>query len=141
MSVDGLVARARARAQLLMVDDCTITRIAPGAFNATTGEYAETSTVLYTGKCRLRSASAAQVTVTERVAGDAEQPTFRPVLLVPFGAVSAAVFVGDRVEVTGVALFKIVGMLESSTRSADAFLVEQITQATGYDSGTESYDY
>ena len=96
MSVTGLVARARAAHQQLMVDSCIITRHTRGALNTSTGDYATTQTVLYSGKCRLRGSTAAAVTAREVPSGDAEQSANRYALILPYG-VDNTVEEGDTV--------------------------------------------
>lgn len=112
-----------------MVDVCVISRSTPGVFDAGTGDYATSTLTLYSGKCRLRAPSAAQVTVTERIAGDAEQATNRAALILPAAADTSLVEVGDRVEVTGRGVFTVVGRAESSTLTADGFLIERVEGA------------
>ncbi len=124
MSIDGLVARARQRHESLMVDTCTIARLTPGAMNTTTGAITNTSTTVYSGKCRLRGGTAAAATVRESDAGEAEQASNRYALLIPFGA-DSVVLVGD-VATIGTRTFTVVGRIKATTTTAASLLVEEV---------------
>lgn len=124
MSVDGLVARARQRHEALMVDTCTIVRLTPGALNTTTGAITNTSTTVYSGKCRLRSSTAAAVAIRETDTGEAEQTSHRYALLLPYGS-DSTVAVGD-VATIGTRTFTIVGRIKASTTTAASLLVEEV---------------
>lgn len=63
MQLESLVQAGQVAAGRLMGDACTIKRPAVGAFNETTGLYADASTTLYTGKCRVRFQDVSDVTV------------------------------------------------------------------------------
>ena len=123
MSVDGLVARARQRHESLMVDTCTIVRLTPGAMNTTTGAITNTSSTLYSGKCRLRGSTAAGVAVRESDAGEAEQASNRYALLLPYGS-DTTIAVGD-VATIGTRSFTIVGRIKATTTTAASLLVEE----------------
>lgn len=121
---DLLLARARRIQQDLMDDACTVTEIDRGAFDPQTGDHATVETVIYSGRCRIRSAW----DFVERPAGDAEQRINRPALVLPWGA-APTLKPGSRVTVTGDAAgeFTLVGVLRvASTASADAYLIEAV---------------
>lgn len=117
------------RARSLMIDTCTITRATSPTFNTTTGVYSTSTTSIYSGACRVRGASVASITVTEAQAGDAEQRTTRPVLVVPHDA-DCDSQVGDTVTMTGGALtgrtFTVISRVESSTMTGLGFVIEAI---------------
>jgi hypothetical protein len=55
MTAEAATLAGRVEAEALMVDTCTITRAAQGTFNETTLVYdSNTSTTVYTGKCRVK---------------------------------------------------------------------------------------
>jgi hypothetical protein len=54
MSLGGIVARGRAAAERLMVDTCTIVRVTGQTTNPTTGVVTDTTTAVYTGKCKVQ---------------------------------------------------------------------------------------
>ncbi len=123
MAVTGLVARARARHELLMVDTCVITRVTNGSLNTSTGDYSTTVTSMYSGKCRLRGSTAGAASVRELQAGEAEQPTYRYQLLLPHGSYAAAV--GDRVAHDS-RTYVVVGEVDATTTTAQALIVEEV---------------
>lgn len=51
---DILVAAGRARAESIMVDACTITRVAVVYTSPETGQQTKTTTTVYSGKCRVQ---------------------------------------------------------------------------------------
>ena len=61
-----------------MIDTCTITRVAQGAFNDTTGRRAETSSVVFSGVCRVKVAP-----ITQAEAGDRKNVISSQVLVLP----------------------------------------------------------
>lgn len=107
-----------------MTDACVITRVANGALNATTGDYATTSSQMYAGKCRLRGSTAGAASVRELQAGEAEQASNRYALLIPFGA-DSVVLVGD-VATIGTRTFTVVGRIKATTTTAASLLVEEV---------------
>lgn len=129
MSIPRLVARGRAFAQRVMVDECTITRATAGAFNATTGNYAQTTATLYTGVCRVKGPSAGNAAPQEVEAGDAEQVRTRQTLVLPHGE-ATTVDEGDLVTMTAGTLsgqtFTVVGVVDATTMTARALLVERV---------------
>lgn len=129
MSVPRLVARGRSFAERVMVDACTITRVANGAFNATTGNYAQTTSTLYTGVCRVKGPSAGNAAPQEVDAADAEQVRTRQTVVLPHGE-AATVDEGDIVTLTSGALtgqtFTVVGVVDATTMTARALLVERV---------------
>jgi hypothetical protein len=54
MSRSSVLARGRAAAEAGMVDMCTITRATGRSTNTTTGAVTDTTSTLYTGKCRVQ---------------------------------------------------------------------------------------
>lgn len=126
-AVELLLTRARIRARAVMVDTCTVDHYTRGTMNATTGAYTDTPTTVYSGPCRIRSTTAANTTSVERVTGDAEQVTHRPVLLLPYNDPGAsAPDLGDRVTVNGTRTYTVAARLDSTTGTARAYLVETV---------------
>jgi hypothetical protein len=54
MSAQSATLAGRAAAERLMVDTCTITRVTGGSSDPETGVRTQTTTVVYTGKCRFK---------------------------------------------------------------------------------------
>ena len=127
MNIDGLVARARQRHESLMIDTCTIVRLTPGSMNTTTGAITNTSTTIYSGKCRLRGGTAAAATVRESDAGEAEQTSNRYALLLPYGS-DTSVLVGDQATI-GSRTFTVVGRIKTTTITAASLLVEETPES------------
>lgn len=129
MNTAGLVARGRIAARRLMLDTCTITRATTPVFNSTTGAYTTSSTSIYSGPCRVRTPSVAGITITDAQAGDAEQHTVRPVLVLPHGEAADAE-AGDVVTMTGGDLsgqtFTVVSSVDSTTMTARALVIEAV---------------
>jgi hypothetical protein len=123
VAISGLIARARARHQALMIDTCVITRNTSSSLNTTTGAYTLTGTTKYSGKCRLRGSTAGAASVRELQAGEAEQPTYRYQLLIPHGSYAAAV--GD-VVVCDSRTFTVVGEVAATMTTAQALIVEEV---------------
>lgn len=48
------IARGRAAHELVMTDTCTVTRPGSRTYNPTTQQYADTTTTVYTGPCRIK---------------------------------------------------------------------------------------
>lgn len=74
MNTEAILARLRTTHQSVMVDTCTITRTTVGALNETTGEYAETTTTVYSGVCRVKPAPTSTVDAAG-IAVDTARPT------------------------------------------------------------------
>lgn len=55
---DGVTRFGRVQAENLMTSACTISSVATGGVDPATGEYTQTVTTVYSGKCRLRWQSA-----------------------------------------------------------------------------------
>jgi hypothetical protein len=55
MPAGDLVIRGRVAAGRLMVDTCTITRVTGQSVNPNTGAVTDTTTTIYTGKCRVQT--------------------------------------------------------------------------------------
>lgn len=129
MSIPQLLARGRAAHERLMRDTCTITRVSTSTFNTTTGDYSTTTASIYSGVCRLKGPTAGNAAPQEVQAADAEQVRTRQTLVLPHGAASG-VAEGDRVAMTSGALsgqtYTVVGVVATSTMTADAVLVEQV---------------
>lgn len=139
MSVTGLVARARAVHQRLMVDSCVIARATRGALNTTTGQYATTWATIYSGKCRLRGSTASAANAREVQAGEAEHDANRYALILPYG-VDNTVADGDIVtfdpreysDEYGPSYddrqrtFTVVGRLKTTTITAASLIVEEV---------------
>jgi hypothetical protein len=60
MSAASVLARAQAAAVALMVDTCTIRRLASTSTDAETGVITATYTTIYSGACRVQQRSTAQ---------------------------------------------------------------------------------
>jgi hypothetical protein len=54
MSATGVTLAGRRAAEALMVDTCTITRVTGGTSDPETGVHTQTTTVVYSGKCRFQ---------------------------------------------------------------------------------------
>ena len=127
MNVPGLVAAGREAHERLMIDTCTIVRLTPGSMNTTTGAITNTSSTLYTGKCRLRGSTAAAVAIRETDTGEAEQTSHRYALLLPYGS-DTTIAVGD-VATIGTRTFTVVGRIKATTTTAASLLVEETPES------------
>ena len=127
MNIDGLLVRARARHESLMIDTVTIARLTPGAMNTTTGAITNSSATVYSGKCRLRGRTAAGASVRESDAGEAEQAANRYALLLPYGS-DSSILVGD-VATIGSRTFTVVGRIKATTTTAASLLVEEAPES------------
>ena len=90
-----MLARGRAAALQLMVDECLIERLTPGSFNSTTGDYADVWAEIYSGRCRLKSqggGSAAQF-------GEHEVSLASYQVVLPWD-MGPEIRIGDRVTIT-----------------------------------------
>lgn len=118
-----LVARARVAHQRLMTDTVTITRNGTPTMNTTTGALTVSSSTIYTGKCRLRGATASGAEAREPDASDAQQSTNRYALILPYGS-DASVLVGD-IATIGSRVFTVLGRVKTTTITAASLLVEE----------------
>ena len=96
MSALTAAARGRAAAIALMTDACVITRITGRVLNPTTGALVDTTTTVYTGKCRFKAQQSARP--RDLAAGETAVPENAPVVSVPITV--TAVNEGDRVSIT-----------------------------------------
>lgn len=97
MSIAGILARGRQVAEGLMTDTCAITRVTgTGAINETTGQYVDTTSTIYSGKCRvqLRNMTVAALPLS----GDRQVVALQLEVSIPLS--STAPKVGDKVTVT-----------------------------------------
>ncbi len=81
---------AQRTAERLMVDACTIRRATGRTFNETTGQYTPTTSVIYSGKCKVQIRGSSQ---GEAQAGDREVVTLSTELHLPMSV--TAVLVDD----------------------------------------------
>jgi len=86
--------QGRTAAERIMLDTCTIRRKTGTAFDETTGRYTDTTTTVYTGKCKLQD----RIIQGESEAGGREVITLSSVLHLPVPV--TAVQVDDVAEVT-----------------------------------------
>jgi hypothetical protein len=121
----------RRQAEALMVSSCVISRMSGRSLNEQTGEYSDTFTVVYDGRCEFKYSQAS----FEDVDAASQQLTQqRPVLKVPVEG-TAGVMVGDVVELTGHPLdtgmvglqFRIAGLHSRTYATARRFPVEVTT--------------
>lgn len=117
------VAHAR-----LMVDTCTISRVATGSFDDSTGQRVEVSRTIYTGACRVKISAVSPV--AERNAGERANVVTAPTLVLPGDNVSD-IRERDVVTITASAspalvgrVFSIIGADSATTASARRFLIE-----------------
>lgn len=96
MSLTQVLASGRAAAEALMVDTCTVTRVTGQALDEDTGAYVDTTSTIYSGKCRVQVRNAA--TAALPLAGEREVVAFMLELQIPMSA--AALAVGDKVTIT-----------------------------------------
>jgi hypothetical protein len=96
VSITGILARGRQVAEQLMTDACTITRVTGQTLNETTGQYVDTTSTIYTGKCRvqLRNMTVASLPLS----GDRQVVALQLEVSIPLS--STAPKVGDKVTVT-----------------------------------------
>lgn len=131
--VDGrlreFVGRGRARHKRLMLDSVAVARISRGTLNTTTGQYATTSTPIYTGYGRIKR----EMSRDQEAAGG-ERQAARLLLVLPYGATGAADLApGDVVTVSASlnadlvgATLTVVGAEQGSTASAHRYIVEDV---------------
>lgn len=101
MSATSALMRGRARAQALMVDACTVTRLNRGATTTDpeTGVVTPVYTTIYTGACKVQDAGQSEVARPEEV-GQAERYLSRLTLHVPVTDVTGGITSDDIVTVT-----------------------------------------
>lgn len=80
MSAASVLARGRVAAEALMVDTCTIRRVASEATDPETGQPSRTYTTIYTGKCRFQQSD---VQARPETAGEAYVLMLRRELQLP----------------------------------------------------------
>lgn len=97
MSAASVLARGRAAAEALMVDAdaCVITRVPGRTTNTTTGVVTETTSTLYTGKCRVQ-----QKPAEARREEIGEDRTLLLTMMVQLPASVTGLIVGDRITIT-----------------------------------------
>lgn len=100
MSATALIARGRAAAERLMVDACTIKRVASSTTSLTTGVITPTYTTMYSGKCRIQQRT--QGLARPHEAGEAHLLLLQMEVHLPM--TSAAFQVDDQVTITASAL-------------------------------------
>lgn len=96
-AADGATRMGRRQAEALMTSTCTITRVTGRALSESTGQYTDTTTVIYSGKCELRFDSEALNAVDGQGQILSEQ---RPLVKLPVEG-SAGVQVDDVGTLTG----------------------------------------
>lgn len=99
MSAQSAILAGRVAAERLMIDTCTIVRVTGVTTDPVNGRPAETTTPVYSGRCRIqqRGATGSRTDVAD---ASVVQVTYE--LQLPMSA--AAVLVEDRVTVTAAAL-------------------------------------
>lgn len=85
MTVGTILARARRRFQVLMRDECTITRVTGQTFDPDTGTYTDTTETVYTGPCRLKP----EFGGFETEAGSREVGIHRHTVMLPWDTTTA----------------------------------------------------
>ena len=144
--IGPLLARARATHAQILTDTCQISRTTRGALNTTTGQYATTTEVLYTGACRVKGPGAGQAAVDDVTAGEAQQQRTRQALVLPHWTArpeyspeyapasydTRSVRPGDVVVITAGSLvgasFVVVGQVDSTTMTGHSILIEAVAQ-------------
>lgn len=96
MSVVDLLVKGRAAAESLMVDTCTVTRVTGRTLDEDDGTYSDTTSIVYSGKCRIQVRNAAVAALP--LSGEREVVAFMLELQTPM--TGAALAVGDVVTVT-----------------------------------------
>lgn len=124
-----LLARGRARHELLMLDTVAVTRLTTGSLNTTTGLYTPSSAAVYTGFGRIK-----RETSRDQSAADGERQSNRLVLVLPYGATGAGdILPGDVVTVTASvngdltgATLTVVGLEQGTTATAHRYIIEDV---------------
>jgi hypothetical protein len=126
--------RGRSRAEALMVDQCTITRVTgePGPLDPETGERPPAPTItVYNGRCKVQTF---EPNPSRPESGDHVYTVQRYSVHLP---VSAPVTqVGDLVEITAAAAdpelvgrrYEVVGLMHKSLATARRMLVDEVTR-------------
>lgn len=96
MSVAGILARGRVQAEALMTDACTITRVTGQTLNEVDGTYNDTTSTVYTGKCRVQLRNMAVAALP--LSGERQVVAQQLEVSVPIAAGEAQV--GDKITVT-----------------------------------------
>jgi len=94
MSALTATLQGRAAAERIMLDTCTVRRKTGTTFNESTGQYTDTTSTIYTGKCKLQD----RLIQGEAEAGGREVITLSSVLHLPVSVTT--VQVDDVAEVT-----------------------------------------
>lgn len=129
MSLDATLADARALAESLMVDSCTVS-LGSGepVFNPATGQYETPSSDVYSGKCRIQSGG---TQAANPEAGGAVFTVERVELQLPFGT---DLRVGDIITVTASAnpglvnnRYRVTGLGEKTHATSSRYTVEVVS--------------
>lgn len=132
MAVESLLQRARAKAETLMVDTCTLEHPA-GETNPGGGVVTEAWGVpYYQGVCRIQVEQDSGQAV---VVGQSERIVTRRVLQLPMAAATAGLTTGDRVTITAAALdpglagntYLVRDVLEKTHMTARRAVVTEVT--------------
>lgn len=129
MSAATALAKGRAAAERLMVDECAITRATGHALNEETGADESTYATVYTGKCRVQ---AGEVMAHNTDVAGREATFIRVSISVPLDADPA--LPGDLVTITAAAFdpqlpgrqFRVVGVLGKTHATARRLDVEEV---------------
>ena len=106
MTATSAAVSGQAAAERLMVDTCTITRNGDPVFDSTTGTYAQPTSPVYTGKCRVKPSVLSGNTTVQ--AGEKRVALWPFSVSVPMSV--ADVQLDDIVTVTGSADASLVGV-------------------------------
>lgn len=125
-----VVARARRRHELLMLDVVSVARLTSGALNTTTGLYAPSSAAIYSGDARIKREMS-----RDSEAAEGERQANRTVLVLPYAATGADdLLPGDVVTVSASqnadlvgATFTVVGSDTGTTASAYRYTIEDVS--------------
>lgn len=101
MSAASLIARGRVAALALMVDACTITRVTGQATNLQTAVVTDTTSTIYTGRCRVQRVPSGGIARPTTVA---EAQLFQTPLFVQVPVTAVAIHTDDVVTITASAL-------------------------------------
>lgn len=128
-----VLARGRAAAESLMVDACEITRVTGQSTNTSTGVVSDTTTTVYTGRCRVQQSTLGAAS-SPADPGEADVRLVAYALHLPV-ATSTGLRDGDVAEITAAAhdpdlvgrRFTIVGSAHKSLATARRLQVQEIT--------------
>ena len=115
------LTRAQDRAERLMTDSCTITRITGVTTDPTTGAVSETTSTVYSGKCRVQSWQPFEQTPD---VGSATPTVQRYQVHIPVGV---AVRIGDQVTMADGRLFRIAATHTKTYQTAQRLPVDELT--------------